>query len=192
MIQHRLSPWRVIASSYPLSNRWLRVRLDRCLTALGVEIPDYYVVERPDFVMVFALTPSDEVLIVGQYKHGSGRVVWELPAGQIETGEEPAEAARRELFEETGYRADEMEALGVLDMSPATATTRAWAYLCRSVRYEGGHVPDVAEEIAVERVPLSALPNWLGREKIRDAASVAISYLALRQLTAHQGSTEVG
>ena len=187
MIQHRLSPWRVIASSYPLSSRWLRVRLDRCLTARGIEIPDYYVVERPDCVMIFAVTESDEVLTVRQYKHGSGRVVWELPAGQIESDEEPAEAARRELFEETGYWADEVDALGVLDLSPAMLTTRAWAFLCRSVRYEGGHMPDASEEIAVERVPLSALADRLGCADIRDAASVAISFLALRRLKMHLG-----
>ncbi|MTI43063.1 ADP-ribose pyrophosphatase [Roseibium hamelinense] len=66
-------------------------------------IDDYYQVELPSFSAIFAVNENDELLVLEQYKHGVGQVCLTLPGGQVEPGESPEFAARRELLEETGY-----------------------------------------------------------------------------------------
>jgi len=66
-------------------------------------VEDYYRVALPSFSAIYAVTENQEVLVLRQYKHGVGDVCLTLPGGQIEPGEIPEFAARRELLEETGY-----------------------------------------------------------------------------------------
>ncbi|MBI2864124.1 MAG: NUDIX hydrolase [Chloroflexi bacterium] len=166
--------WEVLESEVVFANRWLRVRKDRCRLASGLIIDDYYVVERFDFVMVFAVTPDGRVVLVRQYKHGIGEVVCELPAGYIEPGEEPAQAAKRELLEETGFRARRILPVAVLYPSPALLTTRAHIFYCDDLEQVGAQSLDESENIEVEFVDLAELRQAIGRnELIRDCASLA-------------------
>ncbi len=175
--------WRVLSSRYALSNRWLRVREDRCLTSGGVEVDAYYVIERYDFAMVVALTTDDEAVLVRQYKHGAGRVVVECPAGYIAAGEQPAAAAARELAEETGYQATDLTPLGVLYASPSTSTHRMHLFLAQNLGEGGRQRLDEAEEIEVVRLPFAeVLAKLRANQLVVDAASVAALSLAAAKL----------
>ena len=74
---------------------------------------EFYVIDAPDWVNVVALTDRDELLLIEQWRHGVDHATLEIPGGMVDPGETPLEAARRELLEETGYRA---------------GTFQAWAY----------------------------------------------------------------
>ena len=79
----------------------------------GDMVPDYHYIHLSDYVVIFAQTPEGKVVVERQYKHGLGRVSIALPAGGIHNGEQPVDAAERELFEETGFRASNWESLGI-------------------------------------------------------------------------------
>ena len=169
-----MNDWEVLESEVVFANQWLRVRKDRCRMASGVVIEDYYVVERFDFVMVFAVAPDGRVVLVKQYKHGAGEVVLELPAGYLEPGEEPIEAARRELLEETGFRAGRIMPVATLFPSPSLLTSRAHIFYCDDLEQSGGQSLDESEDIEVEFVELADLRQAIGRnDLIRDCASLA-------------------
>jgi len=68
--------------------------------------PPHYVIQGLDFVVIVALTRQDQLLLVRQFRRAAGAITLELPAGHIDPGETPEQAARRELAEETGYEAD--------------------------------------------------------------------------------------
>jgi 8-oxo-dGTP pyrophosphatase MutT (NUDIX family) len=173
----------VLESSIVFSNRWLRVRKDICRTNRG-NIADYYVVERFDYVLIVALTPESEVLIVRQYKHGAGRVMRELPAGYIEHGEDPLECAWRELREETGYEADSMECMAVLMASPSAAENRAHLYLATGLRRVGEQHPDANESIIVEKMDFAcAVQAAAHNEVFEDLSSPAALLMAWHRLT---------
>ena len=92
-----IKPWKVIETTHPRKH----LRVDRC------ELPNDNIIETMilefgTWVTVVAVTKQQEVILIRQYRHGAGRVIWEFPGGQVEPGEEPLHAAQRELLEESG------------------------------------------------------------------------------------------
>src|SRR5687768_11288124 len=110
-----LKPWVVEESKITYEDRWLKVRTDRCVNQHGRVIDSFHVVEYPAWVNVIALTPEGGIVLVEQYRHGVGAILLELPAGVVEREDSPASAAKRELREETGYEARELQLVGSMD-----------------------------------------------------------------------------
>lgn len=97
------------------------------------------VVEHPGAVVVLALDDSDRALVLRQYRHPAGMRCVELPAGLLdEPGEDPVEAARRELLEEGAHEAEHWSRLCVLHSSPGLSNERVEVYLARGLT----EVPD--------------------------------------------------
>lgn len=177
-----IEPWEVLESSIAFSNPWLRVRKDIVRTNRG-NISDYYVVERFDYVLIVAITSDSEVLMVRQYKHGAGQVIRELPAGYVEDGEDPLLCAHRELREETGYEATEMEPLAVLFASPSAASHRAHVFLATGLRQAGEQRLDANENILVEKMDLAAAVQSAAHNPVfQDVSSTAALLMAWQRL----------
>ena len=105
--------WKTIDQSVVFdASPFLKVVKQKVELPNGVEIDDFYQVHLRHFVMVIPVLPNDKVLTIRQYKHGPGRVSLTFPAGFVEEGELPEEAAKRELLEETGYSAGTLTHLG--------------------------------------------------------------------------------
>lgn len=96
----------------------------------------HYALELPDYSVVVALNPAREILLVRQYRPAVEQDTLELPSGHIEVGENPEEAARRELLEETGYRASTMAFLGCLMPDAGRLSNRLWCYFTADATLE--------------------------------------------------------
>jgi ADP-ribose pyrophosphatase len=169
-----IQPWEVLESSTVFSCPWLKVRKDICRSNRG-NVVDYYVIDRFSYVLIVAVTPHSEVLVVRQYKHGAKQVVRELPAGYIEPGEDPVDCARRELREETGYEAERIEPLAVLFASPTAASNKAHIFLATGLVKAGDQQPDPNEKIVVEKMDLAAA---VAAQPFQGLSSVAALLLA--------------
>jgi ADP-ribose pyrophosphatase len=106
-----------IDSRRVFEGRVFNVRVDHLRRADGSE-HRIDVVEHPGSVVVLATPEPDALILVRQYRHPAKRMLWELPAGTCEPGEDPAAGAARELAEETGYRAGRLRRIGTLLMTP--------------------------------------------------------------------------
>jgi 8-oxo-dGTP pyrophosphatase MutT (NUDIX family) len=125
--------WPVVSSAELTRSRLVTVRSDQ------VRTPDNQLAERdvvlhPGAVAALALDDADRVLMIRQYRHPVGRLLWEIPAGLRDVaGEDPWITAQRELREETGYRARDWRVLADYYSSPGFSTERLRIFLARDL-----------------------------------------------------------
>ena len=130
------------------------------------------VVRHPGGVCVAALGDDDCVTMVRQYRYPFAQHIWELPAGKLEPGEDPGEAAKRELSEETGLEADRWTDLGSLYATPGYCSEVLHLYLAEGLHQGRAH-PDPNELLDTQRFPLEELLGRIDRGELRDAKTVA-------------------
>lgn len=186
----KLQKWQRLASEFVLNHRWCRVRRDRVQLPNGRIIDDFYVNVRPDIALVLPVTPDGEIIFVRQYRHGIGEILLELPAGSFDPSQENAEtAARRELEEETGYRASHLSPLAQLYDNPVKDTNCVHLFLARDVEFIGQQDLDVTEEIEVVRLSPDTVWQKIENREICVAGSVAALLLALPEIQEKTGET---
>ena len=115
-----MKPWKLLDSEYLVNAPWLKVAKEKCELPNGKIIDDFYTLWQPDWVLILARTSEGKWVMTEQYRHGSGKIALEFPAGIIDKGETPEQAAIRELQEECGYMLDERDAvyLGSYPVNP--------------------------------------------------------------------------
>jgi 8-oxo-dGTP pyrophosphatase MutT (NUDIX family) len=179
---------RLVASQVVHRGRILEFRVDTLERSDGRHVRRD-VAGHPGAVAVVALDPDGNVLLVRQYRHPAGRVLLEIPAGTLErdpaTGaiEDPDGAARRELEEETGYRAASWERLMDFWTAPGFATERMFLYLATDLVPASGDRlgPDEDEALELVRLPWRDAVAAAERGEIGDAKSlVGLLWLARR------------
>ena len=146
-------PWKRVRSGEKRDYHVLRVGEDVFADPRDGEERARVIIDADDWCNVLPLTRNGNVVLVKQFRFGSGAVSLELPGGIVEGNEDAAATAARELEEETGYRAGRVIALGTYNPNPAHFTNRVHAFVavdCAPVH--DGH-PDASEDLRVEVVP---------------------------------------
>ena len=141
------------------------------------EAVDYDIKVEPDTAAVVALTDEDEVVLVREYRPGPEELVLELPGGAIEPGEEPVEAARRELLEETGFEGDLRPVAKLLDC--AYSTRERYAFAATGCRRVAEPSPHDGEHLEVVLVPLT---DFVAHVRSGQLTDVAAAYRVLDAL----------
>lgn len=130
------------------------------------------VVHHSGGVTVVALTETEEVYVVRQYRYPYQDVLLEIPAGKLEPGEDPLEAAKRELKEEIGVVAEQYEDLGKLYPTVAYDDEVIHMYLATGLTEVGQQLDD-GEFLVAEKIPLSKLVEEIVANKVRDSKTQA-------------------
>ena len=114
-------------SEFLVNAPWLKVAKEKCELPNGKVIDDFYTLWQPDWVLILARTKEGKWVMTEQYRHGTGKIALEFPAGIIDKGETPEEAAIRELQEECGYGVKRENAATLLQTTNAKAESRGKA-----------------------------------------------------------------
>lgn len=142
--------WEVLRSEYVVRDKHLTVRRDHIRQPGGVEIPGYWVLEYPEWVNVIAVTPGGLHVVERQYRHGLGNTHYEICAGCVDEGETPLAAARRELWEETGYGGGTWEEILTVAPNSSAMTNTTHCFVARGVEKIGEPHREPTEDIDVE------------------------------------------
>jgi 8-oxo-dGDP phosphatase len=178
-IRDEPAQWPVVSSSEQFHGRLVTVRADK-VRMPGSNVAEREVVVHPGAVAILALDDAGQVLLIRQYRHPVGRLLWEIPAGLRDVaGESLSNAARRELLEEAGYRARDWRVLADYYSSPGFTTERLRIFLARDLEF----VPPGERDFVPEDEEAELVPAWLALDE------------AVRKVLAgelHNGATALG
>lgn len=167
---------RVLSSELLYRGKWMSVRNVIVETPTGRR-GSRTIVEHSGSVAVVPVLDDGRLVLIKQFRLAAGETIWEIPAGHIERGEEPDACARRELEEETGFRASSVERLFEAYLSPGSSTELMRFYLATGLERTRQMTED-DEIIRVEAVEVDRVMRMIVSNEIKDAKSIAaVAYL---------------
>jgi ADP-ribose pyrophosphatase len=176
--------WKTISSEKIADCKVFSVNRNICVSTAGREQPhNFYVLHPNNWVNVIPVTEDGQVVLVEQFRHGTGRVTLEIPGGMIDPEDESsAHAAARELLEETGYRAHELIHIGRNHPNPAIQSNYCDTFLATAARQIEKPRFEGTEYIELRLVGLHEVPELIRSGSITSAlVIVAFHYLQLAQ-----------
>jgi 8-oxo-dGTP pyrophosphatase MutT (NUDIX family) len=166
------NPWRRVSRRIAYENPWIEIRHDDVIRPDGK--PGIYgVVHFRHYAT--GVVPLDEatdrVLLVGQWRYALDRYSWEIPEGGADFDEDPEDAARRELAEETGYSGGTWRLICQADLSNSVSDEVAYAYLATDL-VPGKAAPEPTEDLQLRWVQFDEALAMIERSEIRDALTI--------------------
>jgi ADP-ribose pyrophosphatase len=171
--------WELIESREDRKYNLFSINVHRSKSPRTGNIHEFQVVNTPDWVTVIPVTADNKIILVKQFRHGSGELSLEPPGGLVKQGQTAEQSAREELEEETGYIAEKFELLGELDPFPALFNNKFFVYCAKDARPDGKLHPDETEEIETVLIPLKELREYIRSRKITCAVMIGALHLFL-------------
>lgn len=165
--------WTVLESEYLIKRPWLTARRDRVKLPTGAEIPEYYVLEYPDWVNVIAITKEGRFVLVRQYRHALQETRYEICAGVCEKDEDPLASAQRELYEETGYGHGQWSKLMTVSANASTMTNFTHCYLAIDVEPISTQHLEETEDLSVHLLSKEEVKQLLVNDEVKQALMAA-------------------
>jgi len=147
----------------------IHVRKDKVLSPKGECYRE--VVEHPGGVVILPFVDNDNIILIKQWRYPVGKAIIELPAGKLEYGEDPFEAAKRELTEETGYVANDWEDLGYIYTTPGFCDEKIYLYKATNLTYKETNFDEfeIVESIVM---PIDEALNMISSGEISDSKTI--------------------
>jgi 8-oxo-dGTP pyrophosphatase MutT (NUDIX family) len=160
---------KVVNSTYLSNHKYFTARQDHYILPSGKEVDPYFIVEMPPSAAAMAITENNEVILVEQYRHPVKEHLLELPGGFIDPGEEPTEAIKRELLEETGYHFSRIHCLAITAANPGVLSNFTYLFLATGGVKTTHQQLDDNEEIKIILKPIEEVKVLLAESGIKQS-----------------------
>jgi ADP-ribose pyrophosphatase len=157
MPKNELKKWKTTSSTYLVNDRWMKLRADTCITPDGHEISPFYVMEYDEWANCLVLSDDSEVTLLRHYRHGIDDYVLEIVGGNVEEGETPEAAIRRELEEEIGLVGATIQQTGTCYANPHNQTNKTHCFIALGGTFDGKSEDEPGADFQVVKMPLSEL-----------------------------------
>lgn len=174
------NPWKKLSSRIAYENPWIRVREDKVIHPGGRE-GIYAVVEVPPSVFIVACDEERKLQLIECFRYSTDSMSLEIPAGGTE-GEDPLEAAKRELQEETGFTARSWQQIGELDVHNGVCREVMYVFLATDLKQTGEHEQQADGIKRTLSLPVEEVFAAIASGRIRDSESIAALHLAKSHL----------
>jgi ADP-ribose pyrophosphatase len=168
--------FQLLKSENTYNGRAFSVRRDHLLTPSGNTVK-YDIIEHIGSVSIVPVDENGQIYFVRQYRHAAQMDLLELPAGTLEPGEPPEEAALREIREEIGMAAQTIREIGSFYLAPGYSTELMRVFLASGLTHDPLD-PDADEYLSVEKLPVVAALQLAESGQMQDAKSMAALFLA--------------
>ncbi|KAB0576909.1 ADP-ribose pyrophosphatase [Fusobacterium naviforme] len=169
--------WKLLTEQTVKKDHWVDLRSRSYLLPNGRELSPYYSYHNRSFTVIAARDEAGDFICVRQFRPGIAEVTTEFPAGGIEPGEEPLEAAKRELLEETGCVSECWSFLGRIAPNATIADNYAYCYLAEGCRKQAERQLDETECMETIVVPRSEMQRLIQEGGFVQAVHIAVYYL---------------
>ncbi len=175
---------KTVSSKEIFDGRIIRLRVDT-VEMPGGNLAEREIIEHPGGVGIVAITDSDEIIMVKQFRKPIEKAIYEVPAGKLDKGEDHRLCGIRELGEETGYTAENFVYLGYMYPSPGFADEVTHLYLGTGLTPGEAHL-DPDEYLDIEYIKTSKVVDMIMNNEINDAKTIfgvfkALEYLKRRE-----------
>lgn len=171
-----IKKWKKKSSKYLLENKIFKMREDSVTSPkLGTD-HNVWVMEVPTWVNIIPITPQREVVMVNQYRFGSEKASLEIPGGMADFGEDPKEAAIRELKEETGFEGNKVIEIGRVESNPAIMSNHTYTYLVLDCEKSSDQNLDGTEDIEIIFKKIDDIPSLIKNREIEHALVISAFY----------------
>lgn len=172
-----IKPWQKVRTKQLGDFRIFKLRSDTCINPRTGKEHDFFVLDSVNWVNVVAVTPDQQVVMVEQYRHGSGTVELEIPGGMMDPHEnDPVATAIRELREETGYEGDQAALLGQVHSNPAILSNTTFTVLIQNCVLKHPLEFDSGEDLITRLIPVADIPALVARGQIKHSLVVVALY----------------
>ena len=165
--------WKKLSSEYLIRRPWLTARRDTVQLPDGRILDEYYVLEYPTWINVIATDKEGRMILVRQYRHALGRTSFEIVAGVVEAGEDPMDAAKRELLEETGHAGGEWRELMQVCANPSTMNNITHCFVAEGVEKVSAQHLDATEDLEIHFFTKEEVKEMLRKGEFMQALMVA-------------------
>jgi ADP-ribose pyrophosphatase len=178
-----IQQWKTLSSNVVFeAKHWFKIIQDTIKLPNNRIVDDYYRIEASDYVLIYARSKEDKVLIERQYKHGLGKITTTFPAGFIDKGEQPLKAAKRELLEETGFQAKLWKHMGTFTVDGTRNYGNVHCFIAEDLEYRTEPIKNDMEELEVSFLSIDELLLEIAQGEISLLPGISILAMATNPL----------
>jgi len=171
---------KIISNKSVYEDKFVQVLLEDVELDDGKLITDFSIVKKRDIVMAVCRDIQGKYLLIREYKYGTQKYMWTLPAGGLKKNEKPEDAAKREVEEETGYSGKEYKMLGVVYDYPSKDRHSVYVVFAPNIQRLHAQTLDDTEQINSKFVDLAELVSMISDNSFQVSSAMAALLLSFQ------------